>query len=136
MCETRAKPFVAWMDKGGTVWRHSRPPEPSTPVVVTPLLPDDPKPGEVWVDDSGDEHIIVGPPLAGMIQTYCTSKRERCSFPYLADLDDLTRKPVLKTFHANTRKSDPTLAAIWIDIRAESKEAALAQIADLLKEVK
>lgn len=63
MSAERAKPFVAWMlagdldqvtKEGGRLSaaiRRSHTAESEVPVVVTPLLPEDPRPGETWVTD-------------------------------------------------------------------------------------
>jgi hypothetical protein len=146
----RQKPFVAWswefmldrLREGGAVTgRYAE--FASTdegcadlrvPVVVTPLLPDDPKPGEVWLD--GDLRVtIVGAPAGDgedRVVAVTTDGRFQPRF-YTAWVHRLRRPPVLKTFrlhidHGNYGWTSP-------EITAESKDDAVAKIAASLQEV-
>ena len=128
----RAKPFVAWMvraEKGFTAF--SGPEYPGTgaevPVVVTPLLPDDPKPGEVWIDD-GEEATILGPVT---VDRECAAWVETSTGICL--VSDLRRPPVLKKFRVSGSIGHIYTGAI--DVQAESKEAALKLLAATMEEV-
>ena len=141
--ETRGKPFVAYISQ--QAWRNGVKISVQmykhlngiydSPVVVTPLLPDDPRIGETW-EWMGQRVTIMGAPFLssnGQEPTHIQTSEGVIS------TSRLRRPPVMKTFHASVRHyagPDNEFKSIWIDIRAESKEAAMAQIEYALKEVK
>lgn len=105
----RASPFVAYTNQyaingGNDGWSSiCRKPEHGykVPVVVTPLLPDDPRPGETWVDDYGIEYRIVGPPCEGARGERVMATRRGTGETYTVLIDSLLRKPALKTYQIN-----------------------------------
>ena len=130
MSETRSKPWVGYMSTfvgahGGGILNAVPTALCTVPVVVTTLLPDDPRPGETWLDLDGNP-ITVG-------SVYYDHLHE-CMYvngPECGDVrfDDLRRPPVMKTFRL--RSAVTTIKYI----SAESKEAALAMLAESLEEV-
>ena len=137
MAEERGKPFVAWMSKDGVdgcypkgmairleEGRTATGVVCDTPVVVTPLLPDDPRPGETWLLPSGEEAEILSPPYDGVVVVRATSLRGLVPIGYDADL--LRRPPVLKTYRVHHDEG----CRGWTSpaIRAESPEDALAKL--------
>ena len=151
MSETRAKPFVAWSWPGElkklanmdadvdssvhfVVAGNDSTIGVRVPVVVTPLLPDDPKPGETWLTPSGRTAEITGAIYwDGECGDYFvpTSKGD-----YLAS-GDLRRLPVMKTFRirgAVRDTIDPRRSPSYT-IEAESRDAAIAKLAKSLEEM-
>ena len=131
---TRAKPFVAWMRDpeahcGWLTERESEAEGFSCPVVVTPLLPDDPKPEETWMNvGSGRRVVVEGPPYEdpGMVGKWTVRTNEG---PHA--IIRLRRPPVMKTFRFRVHDGCPT----QVEIIAESRDAALAKLAESLEEV-
>lgn len=143
-----AKPFVAWMSEWSVEQRSGwadteRSTHYPVPVVVTPLLPDDPRPGEVWIDDSGDSvEILAGPvkhPEHGqqVVVGICRKpdRQDAAGFLYSFDPARLRRPPVLKTFRMTWISGDGQGLTCQSSIQAESREAALANLASALEEV-
>jgi len=105
------------------------------PVYVTPLREGEPKPGETWEDVDGNRVEVWSTPfpstsgavtrnkLAPIVQTDHGIRR-------VADLRPI---PVEKTYRLDL--SEHTHLDFGTHIRAESKEAALAKLADALEEV-
>lgn len=139
---TRATPFVAWValdgppfvDAWNRDWRRlvvgdiARD-DSLTPVVVTPLLPDDPRPGETWRDvrykDTYQDLEITGAPYR-FGEKWCIGTRQGAM-----RLEYLRRSPALKTFRLRGMGG-------WVsDVRwdAVSKEAMLKLLADSIEEV-
>lgn len=140
----RQKPFVGFMlnphlpwgmppDNWGKVYKEQES-QRHVPVVVTPLLPDDPRSGEVWLDADGDEVTVVGPPIIGnRIPVSYLEMR-----PCLVHKSGLTRVPPEKTYTLPKPDAPPDIAFNDLGdlvIRAKSKEAALAKLAAALTEV-
>ena len=148
MAEERGKPFVAWVAATSAA-ATGIPISPSvrrtptrlhwyegecgaqTPVVVTPLLPNDPKPGETWlwqhaVDERGHEVTIAGAPLPGVRHDPCVPVVWRDGTYAFASLANLRRPPVLKTYRVHHDEGHRG----WTSpaIRAESPEDALAKL--------
>lgn len=137
----RAKPFVAWMRKGAILNGEdgcldgrivSADDGGHVPVVVTPLLPDDPRPGEVWerTGKYGGRVTVLSAPILdssgyGGDLWVATDKGH-------FRLAELRRKPALKTF---TLATGIMGAAGAYTVRAESREAALAKLSASLEEV-
>ena len=130
----RAKPVVAWMYKAdfGYAVHRERAEGATIPVVVTPLLPDDPRPGETWVSSSG-EIVVTSAPFQ-----WRHGRAVSCSDGYCRYISELRRKPALKTFalrgYVRTHHN-PLMDRVPARIQAESREAALAKLADALDEV-
>ena len=102
------------------------------PVVVSPLLPDDPKPGDkmIWrIEGFRDDEVTVGGAPWGDYVPVLTASGNH-AFP---SRQFLHRPPVLKTFRV--KQSTPLTVYDRITIRAESREAALAKLAESLEEV-
>lgn len=142
----RGKPFVAYLPEaavGGlrpAEWDHiaGSPHEQGrglgnrewVPVVVTPLLPDDPKPGETWLLPSGDAAFILSPPYNGVVVIEAPTLRLG-ALGY--DVARLTRPPVLKTYRVPVWLTND--GGGWSYVKAESKEAALAKLSEALEEI-
>ena len=61
----RAKPWVGYMSTPlsvGAIIERNPTDYFCVPVVVTPLLPDDPRVGETWIDDNGETCVILTAP--------------------------------------------------------------------------
>jgi hypothetical protein len=89
----------------------------SVPVVVTPLLPDDPKVGETWLAEHGLEVTVLGPVTVdnqGVAWVECSLG--------ISPLEMLRRPPVMKTFRLHSPRG-------YFELEAESREAALATLA-------
>lgn len=140
----RPKPFVAWMDTEDLARRESvialdrRPDIPrdgrSTPVVVTPLMPDDPRPGETWRRREEVVEIMGAPTGFGVPVRW--QNKDGSTTRGMVSLSDLRPVPPLKTF----RIPDPVGGALAqragaMTIQAESLDAALAKIREQLVEV-
>lgn len=138
----RAKPFVAMMDIGHGGLRDGwhRPyrrayvepftrDDALTPCVVTPLLPDDPRPGDkmTW-GTPGLPVMVMGAPWNGMVPVIDERGVERHAL-----LTSLRRPPALKTFRVTLDTKEGW--SVHREIQAESREAALAKLADALEEV-
>lgn len=146
----RRKPFVAWMfnaseewdsDAEAIIYQYDDPgcdaDDGWGAVVITPLEPGEPKPGETWVDIRGKEYTVKGPPFVvrGQVRVPVDPGM---SIP----LNRLRPKPAPKTYRLAS--SDDSRKAGWdipgdgftLTVRAESREAALAKLADALEEVK
>ena len=136
MSEERAKPWVGWLSYNGSNthrgWVEScRDGDYFVPVVVTPLLPDDPRPGETWIGDDGHARVVAG--------AIFWDKEDGCvrvpfEDGYSDDLSDCRRPPALKTFRL--KQHTPLTVYDRITVRAESREAALAKLAGALEEIK
>jgi hypothetical protein len=136
----RAKPFVAWLGTDEPV------PEGysrfalygrqqggfSVPCVVTPLLPGDPKVGEVWLGHvTGKEYEITGAPFVGRDGRDFVVVRHDVGDGIVTRhlrMDELRPKPTLKTYRLSGESCGFTF-------EAESKEAALAKLAEALEEI-
>ena len=131
----RAKPFVAWMAhqavdgtyRGGFFNREGSS-TLAVPVVVTPLLPDDPRPGETWLDEHDRTVEILGPVTVDREGDVWVEGSRGVEF-----VANLRRHPVLKTFRL--RCECGTVAEWRHDIQAESREAAVKKLAESLEEV-
>jgi hypothetical protein len=106
-------------------------------VVVTSLLPDDPKPGEVWEwykDGAWVEVTILAPPLVRpngydvVPVGYTDGRTEDAKF---ASPRFLRPKPVLKTYRLTGER--PIYPCY--EIQAESKEAAIKLLAEAIEEI-
>jgi hypothetical protein len=149
----RAKPFVAWLGNdepipagysriaifGRQQGSYDR------PVVVTPLLPGDPKPGEVWLwadnmQKAGQPVEIFGAPyISGGGDLVVPFGHDGKCYGAVA-VARLRPKPTLKTFKIRQRIGDGVAVPggevlSYISVQAESKEAALAKLAAALEEV-
>ncbi len=142
----RAKPFVAWMDRdncwdgitdqqlasvGGAKF-FARP----CPVVVTPLLPDDPRPGETWLLDTTEQapvKVLCAPSgrRGEMICEYTDG--DLAGRVCYVTKDFLRRAPVLKTFRVTMDFGHRGWCSP--EIRATSREEAVRKLADALEEV-
>lgn len=99
MSKERGKPFVGWMHPGNNYFHATKSShcdrDGCYPVVVTPLLPDDPRPGETWLLPSGDPVEILSPPYAGVVVVQGEGVRNGEPVGY--DAVRLRRPPVLRT---------------------------------------
>jgi hypothetical protein len=147
----RAKPFVAYMSEQGVSGRYPKGAQfrltegrtangtyCSVPCVVTPLLPGDPKPGETWVDNTGNEVEVWSAPFAATSGAL-TRKREEPMVQTdhgIRSVRDLRPKPTLKTYRC---PSDAFVRSVfpltYVEVLAESKDAAVATLAAVLEEV-
>ena len=104
------------------------------PVVVTPLLPDDPRVGEMWLyaDGGGPQCHATPVTITGAPFPSADGPRvpvEWADGGWMAPrVAWLRRPPVLKTFKARDILGEFTF-------QAESREAALAKLAEALEEV-
>ena len=132
----RREPFMAYMDHDILeAWRRGGD-EPSSgrvPVVVTPLLLDDPRPGETWITVTGRRVTITGAPFLAERDAWCV--------PGISDLGrghwtiaSLRRPPALKTFRLDGAYKRPTTMTPFT-VEAESRDAALDKLNDALEEV-
>lgn len=153
----RQKPFVAYMDprdlvempvgRGPRSCGLLRSPNGgyNVPVLVVHLLPDDPKPGEEWLTDEhsprpGERVEILSPVWGnGFVRARFVKPPQEWEDYHVSRL---RRPPVLKTFRLplfvapmTVRYRDGHSSAECIEIDAESKEAAVAKLADMLREV-
>ena len=147
MSDERRAPFVAWVydeavehqakDWDSGVGLASRwwlcgdaPSNPGyVPVVVTPLLPDDPRPGETWLDAERRSVTVLTAPFQsekGPDHYWSRVVVRRGATLVIVVVRDLRRPPVLKTYRLGYTGSI---------VRAESREAALAKLASALEEV-
>ena len=152
MSETRVKPFVAFAYKQinapdcarGGAWRFSEKPDEyyTVPVVVTPLLPDDPKVGEVWEWNHKNQMMgqaveIFGAPYVCSGDVVVPFGRDgKCNGA--VDITRLRRPPVMKTFAFTVPDGDTQLVLprhVRMKIQAESKEAAIAKLTESLEEM-
>ena len=140
MSDERVKPFVAWMvdtavdgTYSGGYFNRERSSSYTRPVVVTPLLPDDPRVGETWLGRlTGDRKVITSAPFR-VRAGYCVGVAGPHG-PAYDNIGDLCRPPVLKTFRL------PIIPGIMVEpltikVQAESREAALAKLAESLEEI-
>ena len=129
----RAKPFMAYQIAGyvGAVhafYRVEQKGFTNVPVAVVPLLPDDPKVGETWVlGDDGSRVSIIGPVVVD-----CEGRAWVETSMAILEVKHLRRPPVLKTFRLPGLVASP---ARYVEFQAESREAALASLAEGLEEV-
>ena len=138
--EKRGAPWVGWMQTvcavGGHTTEcsvaHEAGPRHTVPVTVVPMLADDPKIGETWIEDGEREVKILGP-----VTVDCEGIAWVETSNGICDLLCLTRPPVLKTYRINAGASSG-LPYFRADVRvdAESREAAIARLAEALEEVK
>ena len=142
MRDERAEPFVAYMaaagirrvPKGACFSITGTKGTSDVPVVVTPLLPSDPKPDEVWEDGTGNDVEIWSAPFPSTSGPITKHKSERLiqTDHGVRRVKDLRPKPTLKTyrltFGEDVRFGGPTRVAT-AEIQAESREAALAKLA-------
>ena len=152
MSTERAKPFVAYMhtvvmDRGGlesstTIYKEPRG-DYAAPVVVTPLLPDDPRVGETWRDSRYNSGLyqnleITGAPYLLGDDEWCIGTRKGAR-----PIKWLRRLPVMKTYRVDLhtlkqhgiRLVDPAFRGAFVEVDATSREAALAKLAESLEEV-
>ena len=148
----RAKPFVAWTPmRGSGVLGHDLSHggwdkmyydqhglgtgdkrNDLVPVVVTPLLPDDPRPGETWVATTTQkEYTVLSAPvdIAGGRAVFVAGN---VGWFYV---HNLRRPPVLKTFRMTWISGDGQGLTCQSSIQAESREAAIAILTASLTEV-
>lgn len=150
----RQKPFVAYMQDTAAAdalalgWARilgTRPhdEEDMVPVVVTPLLENDLRPGDecIWTRAGGSGVVVTicGGPFeadhnAGCYAVDCRGVVE------IAGAKWLTRKPALKMFRlvfpdGDTRLGDVRERTVWFHIEAESREEAVRKLAAKLEEV-
>ena len=148
----RAKPFVAWMGgedcraipAGGvrSFWlagqeeHRAAPPTYTVPVVVTPLLPDDPRPGETWVSCGGQmPREITGAPFVHYDGKVYVPVRTATGGGF-DEVARLRRPPVMKTFRVQSAlDNDIGGGMCHINVRAESREEAVRKLAESLEEV-
>ena len=108
------------------------------PVVVTPLLPDDPRVGEMWLyaDGGGPQCHATPVTITGAPFPSADGPRvpvEWADGGWMAPrVAWLRRPPVLKTFRLPGLVASP---ARYVEFQAESREAALASLAEGLEEV-
>jgi len=130
----RIAPWVGYMSlygREGSVSRPSIRKEQGgycySPVVVTPLMPGDPKVGEVWlgITDRKERTITSAPYLKGAKGVVSINHNRGVGWDRLSSL---VPAPVTKTY--KIKGTDVT-------ITAENKEAAAAQLVEsLVEEVK
>jgi hypothetical protein len=112
--------------------------ECSVPVVVTPVLPGDPKPGEVWISRAtGKEYEITGAPFVGLDGRDFVAVRHGVGDGIVTRhlrMDELRPKPTLKTYRLDLRRALGPVEN-GCNIQAESREAALAKLGEALEEV-
>jgi hypothetical protein len=136
----RQKPFVGYMYRaecGYAVNTKADSPH-GVPVVVTPLLPDDPRVGEtwIWLDEFGSRR-----PVTILTAPFPRPENQQpvCAVAYdggleAAALSHLCGPPAIKTFRV--RQADLTDGGCGrVQVTAESKEAALKLLAESLEEV-
>lgn len=152
----RAKPFVAYMSTAGVKHQASANVDGGkwhirsdacgflpVPVVVTPLLPGDPKPnGDIWLEQNGEECVVCSAPYEDSYGCMVVRVRDPrvTSTSRERRIDGLRPKPALRTFRL---ACDSTGVQPWgkiahdsyVSVTAESKEAALAKIEAALEEV-
>jgi hypothetical protein len=140
MADERAKPFVAWMGAdavpGLGVRGITSEPTPyyAVPVVVTPLLPDDPRPGETWQRWSGGRAEILAVFDGAASGERMAYVRQSDGTGRVVSVSDLRRPPVLKTFRVQA--GDKLGGAMCqVTVQATDREAALAKLAESLEEV-
>lgn len=138
MSGERGAPWVAYFTEGTVRERGLGLRGPGSGIVacvVTPLLPDDPKPGETWVDDDEEVTIVTAPFDFDGRSAVIVSHPERGSL--LLYLGALRRPPVLKTYRLRGAVGPITPEPDWagVVVRAESREAALAKLSEALEEV-
>lgn len=152
MAEERGKPFVGWirpMDRWGSdepIGSHIPVRDRcergfTTPVVVTPLLPDDPRPGETWLYKGGlpswvEAEIVSAPfPYHGGEGVVMRTG----GGTFITERHRLRRPPVLRTYRLKVDEwLDPIFGQTrsrYHKVEAESKEAAIAKLSDALEEV-
>lgn len=134
----RIKPWVGWMQEFSNAGAgdakyiiNEERGKHTYPVIVTPLLPDDPKVGEVWaygIQNSARE-ITGAPFVLNNEHVYVPSGHGSLL------VEKLTRIPEAKTY----RLVKPLISLtpdgdLCISVTAESKEAAAAQIVESLVE--
>ena len=146
----RAEPFVAWMvdtavdgTYSGGYFNRERSSSYTRPVVVTPLLPDDPRVGETWRDSRYNSGLyqnleITGAPYLLGDDEWCIGTRKGAR-----PIKWLRRLPVMKTYRVDLhtlkqhgiRLVDPAFRGAFVEVDATSREAALAKLAESLEEV-
>lgn len=155
----RGKPFVAWMSKRkepfvGRVTKANNANElvvdvgsymadlVGAEVVVTPLLPGDPKPGETWsiMGEEGTATIVSAPYDTLRGRREVVVRRDFGGmWESRQDLSELTPVPPEKTYRlrgAHTARERASRLR-WVDftVTASSKEEALKKLSDALEEV-
>lgn len=141
----RAKPWVGWMmatnppaphehdaiygsEESARRFDHGTP----VPVVVTPLLPGDPRVGETWLSKYGDRLTILSGPIPssdGDSPMYVATDHGHYR------TTDLRRPPVMKTFVLPANAGDWRLGPQHVVVQAESKNDAVEKLAQMLTEV-
>lgn len=142
----RAKPFVAYMDPGsGALYRDALESKmaPLVSVVVTPLLPDDPKPGETWLWNGSRVEIMSPPFVCEHVWSPSVCVQAETDFNLhegrlkIVATESLRRSPALKTFRIREGVAptvEPCRAAEY-RVEATSREEAVRKLADALEEV-
>jgi hypothetical protein len=145
MADERAKPFVAWWPNDWVgewpagvltplVVTKRRNYRNTVPVVVTPLLPDDPRPGETWQRWSGGRAEILAVFDGAASGERMAYVRQSDGTGRVVSVSDLRRPPVLKTFRVQA--GDKLGGAMCqVTVQATDREAALAKLAESLEEV-
>ena len=139
MSETRAKAWVGYIDPDddGEDWYVSDTQVDiyTHPVVVTPLLDGDPKPGEVWVCYGYDVTVLTAPFYRSFLNDWAVVVEKQTTYDAVIQvpLTDLKPKPTKKRFVL----TDAILAAIGdrYIIEAESVDDALEQLRPIIEEV-
>lgn len=141
----RREPFVAYMseasvrDERGGVWDRGKLAGCGDPiaVVVTPLEPGDPRPGDRFMHGAREVEalspathgLLIVKHLAGGYNRYCVN------------IASLRPKPETKTYRlkiegdTGMRAHTPMATSGYVTLEAESKDAALALIREQLEEV-
>lgn len=153
MSTERAKPFVAWMgthDRGEIPKSGIRnfylasqeehraiPPTYTIPVVVTPLLPDDPRPGETW-QHMDNKVTILSTPYSYNDAVFV--RVDGGGYVKSCFVKDLRRPAALKKYCLPLTKAQCIEIGIpsgvpYITVEAESKKAALDILAASIEEV-
>jgi len=125
----RAKPFVAWV--GPTLskewsghFSRNETETYSVPVVMTPLLPDDPRPGETWLY-KGMPRKVLSAPFMRMGRPHVATEG------VMVSVSSLRRPPAFKTYRFMAHNG----ARTCVEIVAESREEAVRKLAESLEEV-
>ncbi|MGE0161354.1 MAG: hypothetical protein AB7T31_18310 [Gemmatimonadales bacterium] len=138
----RQKPYVRMIHpRSGTLHSRHAPScdvDGCSQVVITPLLPDDPKPGEAMIWGVNKRPVMVASaPFIGRHDEPCVAVNEG-GIIHVASLKTLIRPPVLKTFALTVPDGATQLVLprhVRLKVEAESKDLALAKLAAMLEEV-
>ena len=138
MAEERGKPFVAWMYNPKSRATHYGRTDACNrdgcyEVVVTPLLPDDPKPGETWLWSDVPCEIVGAPFRSGVARMvpvrYMTNGDFGCQWT-----SNLRRPPVLRTVTL-TLTEEEARSVREIAAGSPAISPVLAKLSEALEEV-